>query len=61
MAKDKTRKLQTTKRNYMSDEAFAELKKAMEDALAFEHGKSRDLKITQVQALRPPKHPDIRP
>ena len=51
----KSRKLQTNKTNYMSDDAFAELKKAMEDALAFEHGKRRDLKIKRIQAPRPPK------
>jgi hypothetical protein len=39
----------------MSDEAFAGLKEAMEDALAFERGKSRDLKVTRVQGPRPPK------
>ena len=59
MVKDKKRKLQTTKRNYMSDEAFSELKKAMEDALVFEHGKRRDLKITKVQAPRPPQGKDL--
>jgi len=32
------RKVQTNKRNYLSDEAFAELKRAMEDAVAFERG-----------------------
>ena len=55
MKRAKTRKSQTTKSNYMSDEAFAELKEAMEDALSFEHGKRRDLKITRIQAPRPPK------
>jgi hypothetical protein len=40
----KTRKVQTSKTNYMSDEAFADLKKAMEDAVAFERGKRRDLR-----------------
>jgi putative transcriptional regulator len=39
----------------MSDEAFADLKEAMEDALAFERGKRRDLKITRIQVPRPPK------
>jgi len=37
----------------MSDEAFAELKEAMEDALAFERGKRSDLKVTHIQAPRP--------
>ena len=51
----KTQKAQTNKTNYMSDEAFADLKQAMEDALAFERGKGRDLKITRIQAPSPPK------
>ena len=55
MKTGKTRKAQTTKTNYMSDEAFADLKDAMEDALAFEHGKRHDLKVTRIQAPRPPK------
>lgn len=55
MKAEKTRKAQTNKSNYMSDEAFADLKEAMESALAFEHGKRRDLKVTRIQAPRPPK------
>src|SRR6185503_1457313 len=55
MKRGKTRKVQTNKSNYMSDEAFADLKEAMEDALAFERGKPRDLKVTRIQAPRPPK------
>lgn len=51
----KTQKTQTNKKNYMSDEAFADLKEAMEDALAFEQGKRRDLKITRVRLPRAPK------
>lgn len=51
----KKRKSQTNKANYMTDEAFAELKAAMEDALAFERGDRRDLKITRIRAPRPPK------
>lgn len=54
MKKGKTRTAQTNKTNYMSDEAFAELKQAMEEALAFERGE-RDLKVTRIQAPRPPK------
>ena len=55
MKTGKTRKVQTNKTNYMSDEAFADLKNAMEDVLAFERGKGRDLKVTRIQAPRPPK------
>lgn len=55
MKTGKTRKVQTNKTNYMSDEAFADLKNALEDALAFERGKGRDLKVTRIQASRPPQ------
>src|SRR4030095_11825755 len=51
----KALKAQTTKTNYMSGEAFADLKEAMEDALAFERGQRRDLRVTRIQAPRPPK------
>ena len=54
-AAKKTRKVQTNKTNYMSDEAFAELKAAMEDALAFERGEPRSLKVTRIEVPRPPK------
>lgn len=50
-----TRKVQTKKTDYMSDEAFADLKEAIEDALAFERGQRRKLKVTRIQAPRPPK------
>jgi hypothetical protein len=55
MATKKARRVQTTKSNYMSDEAFASLTEAMEEALAFERGERRDLEITRVRAPRPPK------
>lgn len=55
MKTGKTRKVQTNKTNYMSDEAFADLKEALEDALAFERGKGRGVKMTRIQAPRPPK------
>jgi putative transcriptional regulator len=54
-AAKKARKVQTNKTNYMSDEAFADIKAAMEDALAFERGERRNLKITRIRAPRPPK------
>ena len=41
MKSAKTRNVQTNKANYMSEEAFADLKEAMEDALDFERGKHR--------------------
>ena len=55
MKSGKAPKGQTTKTNYMSDEAFADLKEAMKDALAFERGRRGDLKISRIQAPRPPK------
>jgi putative transcriptional regulator len=51
----RNRKMQTNKTNYMSDGAFADLKSAMEDALAFERDERRSLKVTRIQAPRPPK------
>ena len=51
----RNRKGQTNKTNYMSDEAFGDLKEALEGALAFERGERRDLKVTRLQAPRPPK------
>ena len=59
MKRGKTWKAQTNKTNYMSDGAFAELKGAMEDALAFERGKRRDLKVTRIQAPRPSELPSV--
>ena len=55
MQTGKTRKVQTNKTNDMSVEAFADLKDAMKDALSFERGKRRDLKVTRIQAPRRPK------
>jgi hypothetical protein len=51
----KARRVQTNKTNYMTDEAFADIKEAMEDALAFERGERRDLNVTRIRAPRPPK------
>ena len=39
----------------MSDEAFADLKQALEGALAFEHGEPRELRVTRIEDSRPPK------
>ncbi len=49
------RKVQTKKPNYMSDEAFADLKQALEDALTFERGERRDIPVARIQASRPSK------
>jgi putative transcriptional regulator len=51
----RTRKAQTNKSNYMSDEAFAGLKEAMTGAAAFERGANRNLKVTRIKAPQPPK------
>ena len=48
-------KAQTNKTTYMSDEAFADLKQALEDALAFERAERRDLSVTRIRGSRPPK------
>jgi hypothetical protein len=50
-----TRKVQTDETTSMSDKAFADLKQALEDALAFERGESRELRITRIEGSRPPK------
>ncbi len=55
MKTGKPRKAQTNKSNYMSDDAFSDLRAALEEALAFEHGNVRDLKVTRIQAPRRPK------
>ncbi len=48
-----TRKVQTIK-NPMRDQTFADLRQALEDALAFERGERRDLKVTRIQGSRQP-------
>jgi putative transcriptional regulator len=53
--KVRSQKNQTNKSNYMSDEAFAGLKAALEGALAYEHGETRDLRVSRIRAPRPPK------
>jgi hypothetical protein len=53
--KARTRKVQTNKTNYMSDEAFGDLKEALEGALAHEQGGSRDLHVSRIRAPHPPK------
>jgi hypothetical protein len=48
----RTRKVQTSKPDYMSDVAFADLRKALEDAIAFERGERRDLPVTLIQEAK---------
>ena len=55
MKAPRRRKAQTNKSNYMSDEAFSDLKEALEGALAFERGERRDLNVKRIQAPRRPK------
>ncbi len=50
-----TRNVQPKKTSHMDDEAFADLKEALEGALAFERGERRDLNVTPIQAPRPLK------
>ena len=54
-AATRSNKTRANKTNYMSDDAFAELKEAVKDALAFERGERRNLHITRIQAPGPPK------
>ena len=51
-----TRKVQTKKTNYMSDEAFADLKQALESSLAYERGGRRELVVTRIEKPVPPKN-----
>jgi putative transcriptional regulator len=53
--KARARKIQTNKTNYMSDEAFADLKAALEGALAYERDGTGDLQVSRIRAPRPPK------
>jgi hypothetical protein len=48
-----TRKVQTKKTNYMSDEAFADLKQALESSLAYERGGCRELVVTRTEKQVP--------
>lgn len=49
-------KAQTNNTTYMSDKAFAALRKALEEALAFECGqRAAILQVTRIQATRSPK------
>lgn len=51
----KARRVQANKANYMSEEAFADLKEAMEDALAFERG-DRQTKLLANSICHDIKH-----
>lgn len=55
-----SRKAEISKRNYMSEDAFVDLKKALEDALAFERWERRDLRVTRIQGSRPPTHGKVK-
>lgn len=41
----------------MSDEAFSDLKQALEDALAFERAERRGLSVMRIEGSHPPKVP----
>ncbi len=53
-AATRSNKTRTNKTDYMSDDAFADIKEAIEDALAFERGERRNLHVTRIQAPGPP-------
>ena len=53
--KARTGKVQTNKTNQMSAEAFADLKKALEGAQAYERGERRDLHVSRIRVFRSPK------
>ena len=57
----KSREARTGKANCMSGESFANLKEALEGALAFERRKPRDLHVTRIRApvRRRLPHPTI--
>lgn len=50
----RARKARVNRKNYMSNEAFGELRGALEDALAYERGGRRDLRVTRLAVPRPP-------
>lgn len=47
--------VQQKKARHMSNEAFADLKEALEDAIVFERGERRALPVTRIQAPPPLK------
>jgi hypothetical protein len=55
-AKDSS-KARRNKATHMRDEAFADLKQALEGALAFERGERRELRVRRTEGSRPPKAP----
>jgi len=44
-----------TKKEYMSDETFAELMESAEQALAYERGERKGYRVTQVTVPKPPQ------
>ena len=50
-----SRRVQKNKTNYISHQAFRDLKEALEGALAFERGERRDLNVTRIRIQRLPK------
>ena len=59
MKAPRPRKVKTNKTNYMSDAAFADLKQALEDGLAFERGERRYLSVTRL-SVRLKRHARLR-
>lgn len=50
-------KVHTSKTKYVSDEAFANLKHALQEALAFERGERQSLRVTRIEGFRSPRAP----
>jgi hypothetical protein len=47
----------TNKGTYMSDEAFADLKQGLENALAFERGERQEPRVTRIERSRLKRQP----
>lgn len=47
-------KAHRNKATRMSDEAFGELKQALEEALAYERGDRRELRVSRIEGSRQP-------
>ena len=50
-----TRNVQPKQSRHMSDEAFVDLKGALQGALGFERAEQSNLQVTRIRAPQPPK------
>jgi hypothetical protein len=55
-APKRTQNVGANKASYMSDQAFADLKEALEDALAFECTEPSNLCVTRIEGAGKPKY-----